>query len=77
MSRTTLALPLLLVVLAALGCSSRAEYQHAQYPRPLTEAGRMQLARDQYECEKEHRFNDRLIRLCMESRGWYLVREKK
>jgi hypothetical protein len=64
----------LLVVLALLGFGcARAEYEHRQYPHPLTEEGRAQLARDRYECERENRGDPRLTRLCLEARGWSRV----
>lgn len=67
-------LPLLLLALVVLGCSSRSvEWENRQYRRPFSAEAREQFARDRYECERENRPMDRLIRLCMESRGWFQV----
>jgi hypothetical protein len=71
-----LLLLLLTVALTSYGCSSRSEWEHRQYPRPLTDAGRERLARDRYECERETYSDPRLTRLCLESRGWSQVRNE-
>ncbi len=69
------ALPLALLALAVLGCSSRpVEWENRKYPRPLTEAGREQLARDRYECARENDGYPPLTRLCLEARGWSRVK---
>lgn len=69
-------LPFLLLALAILGCSSRpVEWENRKYPRPFSAEAREQFARDSYECERANRPIDRLVRLCMESRGWFQVPE--
>jgi hypothetical protein len=55
-------LPLLLLALAILGCSSRpVEWENRKYPRPFSAEAREQFARDSYECERANRPIDRLV----------------
>ncbi len=64
----------LLALFVVYGCSSRpVEWEHRQYPRPLSAEARERLARDRYECERVNYSDPRLTRLCLEARGWFQV----
>lgn len=68
-----LPLILLTLALAGYGCGARSDWENRKYPRPLSEEAREQLARDKYECHREH--YGRLAQMCMEARGWFPVQK--